>query len=167
MSGTKVKNKVIFKTKEFFLTYSLWLIGILLNAIPPLFKVANEWLKTDVCNLKYFDFWKLFISNCEFMYVFCSVGFILMIELFFLKNRIKWRFVHNTIFWVTLLYSIILLTLYTISIFSPYWSTHITPEQTANINFISFLILFVVGTLYFVLAHTNRTRKLVNEEEQK
>ncbi len=161
MSGTKVKKKVSFETKDFLFEYFLWVVGILLIAVPTLFKVTNEWLNTDVSNLEKFDFWKSFISDYEFLYVFCSVGFILIIELYFLN---KWHKIKGIIFVSILFYSLILLVLYTISTFNPNWSTHVLPEQTAKLNIIAFVMLFIVGTLNLVLAHTNIKRQLVNEE---
>lgn len=164
MSETKVKNKFSFRVKDFLLAYFLWIIGILLNIVPSFFKVLNEWLNTDVSQLDNFDFWKSFISDCGFMYVFCSVGFILLIELFFLKPTIPHQTTHNFIFSIILIYSIALLILYTVSFFNPYWNSHITKGLAANINFVSFLIIFLTGTIYFVLIHTKRTRQLIIKE---
>ena len=166
MSGTKVKNKYEFIADSFWLSYSLWIIGIFLNAIPIVFNVVNEWFLLEESKMKQFDFFRSIISSCDFMYVFCSVGFILIIEIFLIKNKTEWNKLHNLIFGITLIYSITLLVLFTISSFSPNWSSHISEGQIANINFISFIIMFISSTLYFVFAHIKVSRCLVKEGKE-
>lgn len=160
MSSSKVKNEISFKKGDFWIAYSLWIVSILLNTIPTVYKVLNEWLNLEASSLENFNPLLEFISDYEFMYIFCSSGFILILELFFFKRRIEWYTEYSAIFWVVFFYSIILLVLYTIASFNPYWSNRISVGLVANINFIAFAFLFVIGTLYFILANIS-TRKLI------
>lgn len=157
MGNKKINQKYTFNVGKFFPAYLLWIVGIIINVIPMVFVTLNEWLKTEPGAS--FDFFHILISDIEFMYVFCSTAFIFLLELYFVRKTNS--LLSKILTGITLLYVTPQFIMYTISHFNENWFTHVSAEFVSSFNTVSFIMLFLIGTLYFIYISTDKKQIIV------
>lgn len=156
MGETKIKKELRINFKHFFSSAGLWMLGILLNMLPLVYKVWNEWLSTS----EEIDCLLLFWSDTDFLCINFSVAFLLFLELFFLKSDKKktMHILGGILIFVTFL----LIIAYTVACFSPGWSARMSAEFMKTVNFYTLLLIVGLGIIYFMISATEIRRKVVS-----
>lgn len=147
-----VKNKLNFNFSEFLIAYFLWMIGILINAIP----IIYNCIKIVVANSE-LTFFQLFWSNQDFLFVGFSTVFLLLLELILLRNNANSKkFLEIVLFF----YGVILIMLYSISFFEDNITNYFSYDFIINFNKCTLILTLILGTICFIYSFISKEREV-------
>lgn len=116
----------------------IWLFGILVSLMPIIFKDIN--LTLHGVQLEYI------FADKDIIFLNFSVIVLLLIEILLVDGI---RSMQGLSVWLLLLMLVTLVT-YTISVFSDYWDSRISPLSVTFFNIATFVVELIAGFGYFV-----------------
>ena len=150
-----VKQKPHIKFDYFGKALALWLSGIGANILPVLYKMIKTWfdVQTD------FDWQLILFGNIDFVSIVFGAAFLLLVEMSCFEP--KRGIVKSVITILSLLITIFLLITYTILAFANNWYTRISTNFVAKINLILFVLVIIMGIIYFLFSSIERQKEVI------
>lgn len=149
---TTVKNKLNFSFGAFFIAYFLWVLGIIINAIPISFACVKMILEDSEST-----FFQLFWTNQDFLFINFSVVFLLLLELILLNNNASPK---KALTIIMAVYGFVLIVLYTISSFADNITNYFTNDEIINFNKTFLGLTFLLGTIGFIYTFASKEREV-------
>lgn len=135
------KPKPIYKRNNYIFIKNLfiWIVGIIISFLPIIYNEINLYLhEKPITN---------FLTEKDLTFTIFNTALLLLIEAI-LINKIKFK---KFLCLILIAFMLVLIIIYTISIFSDNWDSVVNDNIKIIINTTSFILLLLIGVIYLYI----------------